>query len=81
MYHEGIGRYLFLTGAESTPLTSGALFEAQYPWGPWTRVGTIPGISISSLIPKSAGASYVFFASAGGTSTYNLNIRGIEFTL
>ncbi len=81
MYHEGIGRFLFLAGVDADPPTGGGLFEAENPWGPWTRVGTIPAISISSLIPKGAGTDFVYYASAGGSSTYNLNIRAIEFTL
>ncbi|MBD3236195.1 MAG: DUF4185 domain-containing protein [Candidatus Eisenbacteria bacterium] len=32
MYHPGIGRYLFLNARD--------LFEAPFPWGPWTHAGS-----------------------------------------
>ncbi len=44
IYHEGSGRYLFLTsdaGPPQGPLNSGALFAAPQPWGPWTNVGVL----------------------------------------
>lgn len=86
MYHEGTGRYLFLTGA-ATPLTGiggpngieGALFEAPEPWGPWTRVARLPGGTIATLIPKGAGPAHVFFTAAGGAVDYNLHIGRLDF--
>ena len=61
------------------PDQHGALFEAPNPWGPWRFVGEVQGHNISALIPKDAGPSSVFFTSAGGTETYELNIGRIEF--
>ena len=77
-YHQGAGRYLFLAGVTSVTQGEGAIFEAPRPWGPWTRVGKIPGMSISSFLAKGAGARDLYFAFAGGTNTYNLNIGKIE---
>jgi len=82
MYHAGIGRYLFLAGVMSilraTEPQHGALFEAPNSCGPWKMAGDIPGRNISVLIPKDAGPSSVFFTSAGGTETYELNIGRID---
>jgi len=77
MYHAGIGRYLFLAGVMSNQ--HGSLFDAPNPWGPWKLAGEIPGRNISALIPKDAGPNSVFFTSAGGTETYELNIGRIDF--
>lgn len=41
MYHEGSGRYLFITTDGAFPDSGpgyGALFEAPDPWGPWSEV-------------------------------------------
>ena len=85
MYHAGIGGYLFLAGVISDPRGTkpqhGALFAAPNPWGPWRLAGEIPGRNISALIPKDAGPSSVFFTSAGGTETYELNIGRIDMEL
>lgn len=81
MYHPGTGRYLFLSGVSSTAKQSGALFEAPRPWGPWTKVGHIPGLAISSLIPRDTGARDLYFTHAGGTSSYNLNVSKIVLTV
>lgn len=86
VYHEGVGRYLFLTGA-ATPLTGvmhpagieGALFEAPRPWGPWTKVAKLPGGTIATLIPKGAGPRHVYFTAAGGAVEYNLHVGQLEF--
>jgi hypothetical protein len=57
------------------------LFEARQPWGPWTRVQTFinQGGYLASLIAKDAGRQEVFFAAAGGSTTYGLNIGQISF--
>jgi len=81
MYHAGAERYLFLTGVETFDSGQGALYESVHPWGPWVRVGDVPGVNISSLIPKGAGDDFVFYTAAGGTDLYNLNIRAIAMTL
>jgi hypothetical protein len=81
MYHAGIGRYLFLAGvmmSSHKEKRHGALFAAPNPWGPWKLAGEIPGDNISALIPKDAGPGSVFFTSAGGTETYELNIGRID---
>jgi hypothetical protein len=81
IYHAGIGRYLFLAGVMSSPRLEdqhGTLFDAPNPWGPWKLAGEIPGRNISALIPKDAGPASVFFTSAGGTETYELNIGRID---
>ncbi|MFH1784858.1 MAG: DUF4185 domain-containing protein [Candidatus Micrarchaeota archaeon] len=85
MYHEGTGKYLFLTASP------GALFEAPQPWGPWRKVaplfnegdnsawklgGYVPGI-----ITKDAGPNYFYFTLAGGPSRYQLHIGKIEMEL
>lgn len=69
MYHEGTGRYLFLTDRE--------LFDAPHPWGPWTFAGTWtnwftrPGITEwqggyqPGIISKNAGDDYFWFTIAG----------------
>jgi hypothetical protein len=85
MYHEGTGRYLFLSGA-TTPLAGapapggiqGALFEARHPWGPWRKVAGFPGGTIATLIPKGAGPRHVYFTAAGGTVDYNLHVGRLE---
>jgi hypothetical protein len=84
MYHGGTGQYLFLAGVStsaSVPDPHGTLFAAPKPWGPWTKVGEIPGIHISMLITKGAGPTSVFFTAAGGTDSYNLNIGRIDMKL
>jgi len=77
MLHEGTGRYLLLSGVTSVTPGEGALFEAPQPWGPWTRVATLEGRHISSLISKDAGDRHVYLSRAGGSSTYNLHIGRI----
>jgi hypothetical protein len=79
MYHAGIGRYLFLAGHVLGE--HGELFEAPDPWGPWTAAGEVRGHNIAALIPKDAGPHSVFFTSAGGTATYELNIGRIDMNL
>jgi len=84
MYHEGTGEYLFLTGVSTGPGGAdphGTLFAAPRPWGPWQKVGEIPGINISMLISKGAGPTTVFYTAAGGTEAYNLNIGRIDLHL
>ena len=91
MYHDGIGRYLFLSGlvdlTEEAELgiggvdeshTRGGLFAAPAPWGPWRRVASFPAAYIASLIPKGAGPRHVYFTAAGGSVPYNLNIGRLE---
>lgn len=47
IYHEGTGRYLFMTSAtdylpeSGESFGHGGLFEAPQPWGPWTQVGVL----------------------------------------
>jgi len=81
IYHAGIGRYLFLAGVMLSPRGEkrhGALFEAPNPWGPWKLAGEIPGDNISAFVAKGSGPGSVFFTSAGGTETYELNIGRID---
>lgn len=88
MFHQGTGRYLFLSGA-TTPLAGvtepfgveGALFEAPHPWGPWREVAKLPGGTIATLVPKDAGPRHVYFTAAGGTVEYNLHVGRLEFDL
>ena len=79
VYHKGTGRYLFLSGVADALGEKSALFEAPQPWGPWTKVATLPKLAISSFLAKGAGARHVYYARAGGTTTYNLNI--VKLTL
>jgi len=81
MYHEGTQRYLFLSGGEAFDGGVGALFEAVHPWGPWRRVGDLPGINISSLVAKGYGDDFVYYTAAGGTDEYHLHIRAIQMTV
>jgi hypothetical protein len=93
MYHAGTGRYLMLTtdaGPPGGPQNSGALFEAPFPWGPWTQVAVLcfvpecndgsynpawtDGKYIAGLIPKGAGPNHVYFSIAGGDYHYQLQI-------
>ena len=81
MYHEGVDRFLFLTGLLRADGTGG-LFEAPAPWGPWRLAATFPAGFIASLIPKGAGpASFYFTAAGGGGLTYNLNIGRMELAV
>lgn len=81
MYHEGVGRFLFLTGLLRGDGTGG-LFEAPKPWGPWRLAATFPAGFIASLVPKGTGpASFYFTAAGGGGLTYNLNIGRMELAL
>lgn len=44
MYHEGTGRYLFITtdsGPTPSGIRFGALYDAPQPWGPWAEVATL----------------------------------------
>ncbi len=95
IYHEGAGRYLFLSGLADIapgeqlglpgvqdPIPAGVLYEAPKPWGPWRRAGMFPGGYIPSIIPKDAGPRHFYFtASGGGFVTYNLNVGRMEFEL
>lgn len=81
IYHSGTKHYLFLAGVSTgrgVPARHGTLFAAPEPWGPWSKVGEIPGSSISMLISKGAGPTSVYFTAAGGTDSYNLNIGRID---
>lgn len=81
MYHAGTGQYLFLAGVSTSNAVvnpHGTLFAAPHPWGPWAQVGEIPGINISMLISKGAGATSVYYTAAGGTEGYRLNIGRID---
>lgn len=92
MYHEGTGRYLLMTtdaNPPEGPMSSGALFEAPQPWGPWRKAAILcfvpecddsldpswtDGKYIAGLIPKDAGPDYVYFTIAGGDQHYQLQI-------
>ena len=93
MYHAGLGMYVFLTGivdlepGDDADTLDGAVFLAEAPWGPWTRVhkwedaqnhGFVPG-----LIAKDAGPNCLYFAYAGlpvaTVLTYNLHIDKLIF--
>lgn len=90
IYHEGTGRYLYMTASSvEPPGGAGALFEAPEPWGPWTRVTDlcfdfgcgspdesewIDGKYIPGLITKDAGSDYVYFTISGGDNHYQLQI-------
>lgn len=92
MYHEGTGRYLFLAAGPGAP---DALFEAPYPWGPWTRVTKLffdadpdgynpkwaDGQYLPGLITKGAGPNHVYFTTAGGDKHYQLQIGKIELEI
>ena len=91
IYHEGIQRYLFLSGlvgnmpgteagleGVTDTIPVGALYEAPTPWGPWHRAAFLPAGFIASLLPKGAGPTDVYFTgSGGGGLTYNLHIGQI----
>ncbi|HHM06069.1 MAG TPA: DUF4185 domain-containing protein [Gammaproteobacteria bacterium] len=80
MYHSGLKKYLFFSGYTESDV-KGAVFAAEQPWGPWTRVDTFPGGFIGSLIPKGTGANSVYFTGAGGGGyDYTLNITALSFT-
>ena len=90
IYHEGIGRYLFLSSQVDPELpNAGALFEAPTPWGPWVEVAEVlealehptwlGGQYIAGLITKGAGDRHVYFTVAGGIESYNLNVGRIDF--
>lgn len=97
MHHAGIERYLTLTTDAGSPEGlphSGALYEAPYPWGPWTQAAVLcfdPGCEdgstnpawtdgkyIAGLIPKAAGPNHVYFTIAGGDYHYQLQIGKLE---
>jgi parallel beta-helix repeat protein len=65
MFHEGTGRYLFLTtdaGPPDGPTNSGALFEAPQPWGPWSQVSVlcfVPECSDGSFNPAWTDGKYI----------------------
>lgn len=94
MYHEGLDRYLFLTGWDSVHLMSftvtgqdfleAGLYEAENPWGEWNKVATFPIGEISSMIPKGVGQDHFYFTGAGfgdSGATYNLNIGKMQLQL
>ncbi|MBU0532000.1 DUF4185 domain-containing protein [Candidatus Micrarchaeota archaeon] len=70
MYHEGTGRYVFLTA-----LPDGGLFEAPNPWGPWTKIASLfesgdnpswkEGAYMPGVISKDTGSDYFYFTAAG----------------
>ncbi len=86
MYHEGLDRYLFLSGWDSTSnlqLKAG-LYEAENIWGQWNKVATFPIGEISSMIPKGMGQDHFYFTGAGFgeyDATYNLNIGKMHLQL
>jgi len=89
MYHEGTGRYLFLTDRE--------LFDAPHPWGPWTFAGswttwfTRPGRTEwqggyqPGIISKDTGKDYFWFSIAGQNQrpriTYAFNLGKMNLFL
>ena len=66
---------------------TGAIYWADEPWGPWTRVHTFPGAEnrggIYGLIAKDAGPNCVYFAYAGlpGATTlpYTFKVDSLVF--
>jgi hypothetical protein len=93
MYHPGLAKYIFLTGivdyevGDNHDTIDGAVYLADSPGGPWTRVhkwedadnrGFVPG-----LIGKDTGPNCVYFAYAGLPNatvlTYNLHIDKLIF--
>jgi hypothetical protein len=93
MYHEGTGRYLFMTTDAGPPDHYGVLYEALQPWGPWREAGQLcfdfvcasedsvwaDGKYIAGLIPKDAGLNHVYFTIAGGDQHYQLQIGMLEW--
>ncbi|MFH1784829.1 MAG: DUF4185 domain-containing protein [Candidatus Micrarchaeota archaeon] len=87
MYHQGTGRYVFLTA-----LSGGGLFEAPNPWGPWTKVASLfesgnnpawkEGTYMPGIISKDAGLDYFYFTAAGAVlgkrDRYSMHIGKIE---
>ncbi|RME59838.1 MAG: DUF4185 domain-containing protein [Candidatus Dadabacteria bacterium] len=72
--------YLFLTGyTEPAVQPMATLFKAKSPWGPWKAAATFPAGYIASIVPKGYGKGYIYFTSAGGTVTYNLQIGWIGY--
>ncbi len=81
MYHPGLKKYLVFSGLADTSsgTPEGAVFAADNPWGPWSRVGTFPGNFIGSLIPKGTGDKTAYFSAAGSIYPYTLNLVKITF--
>jgi len=83
MFHEGTGRYVFMTA-----LPDGALFEAPHPWGPWTKVASLflqgdnPDWKLTGYIPgviaKGAGPKHFYFTIAGEVENYQLYVGKLE---
>ncbi len=83
MYHQGTGRYVFMTA-----LPDGALFEAPKPWGPWTKVASLflqgdnPHWKLTGYIPgviaKGAGPKHFYFTIAGEIENYQLYVGKLE---
>jgi hypothetical protein len=82
IYHPGIKRYLFMTDLD--------VFDAPYPWGPWTFAGnwtswkTRPGVKEwqggyqPGIISKGTGPDFYWFTVSGQNKkpniTYNYNL-------
>ncbi len=93
IFHEGTGRYLFLTTktGDYTDVFVGGLFEAPAPWGPWIQVAVLFGPEntpawnddgyIPGLISKGSGDDSVYFTISGGDNHYYLSIGRIKFEL
>ncbi len=81
VYHEGAGRFLFLSGVNDWNRLHGALFEVEQPWGPWLKVADIPGGFIPSILNMGAGPNHLYFTKAGGVVTYSLNIDRIDLMI
>lgn len=86
MYHPGIKRYLFLTKND--------LFDAPYPWGPWTLAGTWTdkqspvqwqGGYQPGIISKDTGPDTFWFTIAGQNQapmiTYRLHLGKMKMKL
>ena len=83
MYHQGLDRYLFLSGWDQVNFQAG-LYESKTPWGQWNKVATLPTGDISSMIPKGFGDDFFYFTGAnfGETGlTYNLNVGKMQLEL
>jgi len=83
MYHDGTGRYLFLTAE--------GLYEAGDPWGPWNMITPLfawgtqanwKGGYMPGLITKGAGSDFVWFTLAGQDRVvdYTLQLGRIDLT-
>jgi len=88
MYHEGLDRYLFLTGwdefSEKPLKFEGGLYESKTPWGQWHKVDSFETGYVSSIIPKGFTNDHFYFTGAsfiGDAAGYNLNVGKMNLRL